>query len=77
MKIFVFQTRRIGDFFQSVPLIETLKQLCSKNADELEKIDILIDESIFGIRSIFNEKINFKEDKFYYGCNFKIRKYKR
>ena len=59
MKIFVFQTRRIGDFFQSVPLIETLKQLCSKNADELEKIDILIDESIFGIRSIFNEKINF------------------
>jgi ADP-heptose:LPS heptosyltransferase len=59
MKIFVFQTRRIGDFFQSIPLIETLSQRHSKNGDEQNKIDILIDESIFGIRNIFNSKINF------------------
>ena len=59
MNIFVFQTRRIGDFFQSVPFIETLVQSYSENGGEPKKIDVLIDENIFEIRNIFNLKINF------------------
>ncbi|MHB1704339.1 MAG: glycosyltransferase family 9 protein [bacterium] len=56
MNIFIFQTRRIGDFFQSVPLIDSL---ASADGDEAKKIDILIDESIYDIKNIFNTEINF------------------
>ena len=59
MNIFILQTRRIGDFFQSIPLIETLAESYSRNGAKPNKIDILIDESIFAIRNIFNAKINF------------------
>ena len=59
MNIFVFQTRRIGDFFQSVPLLEDLIKSHSKNGAESEKIDILIDESISEVENIFNQKIKF------------------
>ncbi len=55
--VFIFQTRRIGDFFQAVPLIDYLyNKLSDKKNDS---IDILIDGAIFNISSIFNQKINF------------------
>jgi len=54
--IFIFQIRRVGDFFQSVPLIESLySRLNDKKKD---RIDILINETVSGIAEIFNPGIN-------------------
>ncbi len=51
--IFIFQTRRIGDFFQSIPLLETLSCGGEKN------VDILISESTSDVKNIFKGNINF------------------
>ena len=54
--IFIFQTRRLGDFFQSIPLIEAL---ASTDGTGAKNIGLLIDESIYNIRNIFNSGIDF------------------
>ncbi len=54
--IFIFQTRRLGDFFQSISLIEALAPLVGTGA---KNIGLLTDESIYNIRNIFNAGINF------------------
>ncbi len=54
--IFIFQTRRLGDFFQSIPLIEAL---AFSDGTGAKNIGLLIDENIYNIRNIFNAGINF------------------
>lgn len=54
--IFIFQIRRVGDFFQSVPLIDSLyNSLEDKKEDN---VDILISETVSGIAEIFEQGIN-------------------
>lgn len=53
--IFIFQIRRVGDFFQSFPLINNL-YLLSKNSNV--KIDILIDGSLAGLREFLTDDVN-------------------
>ena len=55
--VFIFQTRRIGDFFQAVPLIDYLYNKLSDKKNN--KVDILIDGTISNITVIFDQKINF------------------
>ncbi len=54
---FIFQTRRIGDFFQSIPLIEFVT--ASKENADIKHVDILIDESIYNVKDVFSRGINF------------------
>ena len=54
--IFIFQTRRLGDFFQSIPLIEAL---AFSDGTGAKNIGLLIDENIYNIKNIFNAGINF------------------
>ena len=54
--IFIFQTRRLGDFFQSIPLIEAI---VSADGTGAKNIGLLIDENIYNIKNIFNAGINF------------------
>ena len=54
--IFIFQTRRLGDFFQSIPLIEAL---ASTGGTGAKNIGLLIDENIYNIKNIFNAGIKF------------------
>ena len=54
--IFILQTRRLGDFFQSIPLIEALT---SPGGTGAKNIGLLIDENIYNIKNIFNAGINF------------------
>ncbi|MHB1696709.1 MAG: glycosyltransferase family 9 protein [bacterium] len=54
--IFIFQVRRIGDFFQSIPLIQSLYN--KLNNKETGRIDIFINENIAGIADIFINNVN-------------------
>lgn len=54
--IFIFQSRRIGDFFQSVPLMESLFNL---DNNVKQTLYILADESVAGISEIFDKNVNF------------------
>lgn len=62
--IFILQSRRVGDFFQSVPLIEFLF-----NADKDVKpaVYILADESVAGISEIFDKNVSFLTYKDIFG----------
>ena len=55
--VFIFQTRRIGDFFQAVPLIDYLYKKSSGKINGC--VDILIDGAISNINGAFNREINF------------------
>ncbi len=54
--IFIFQIRRIGDFFQSIPLINGLYKK-NQDGNVPGKIDIAIDESLTDIKRLFNDNI--------------------
>ena len=56
VNIFIFQSRRIGDFFQSVPLMESL---FNPDNNVKQTLYILADESVTGISEIFDKNVNF------------------
>ena len=53
--ILVFQVRRVGDLFQSVPLIEKLS--ATRGDKEKDSLDIIIDESVSDISGIFSRGV--------------------